>query len=47
MMALGNAKATIDLPEELYLTLSASGLIIERIANKRTIDERDSEKINR
>lgn len=31
---MGNVQAVIDLPEELFLSLSASGLTKERIANK-------------
>jgi predicted HTH domain antitoxin len=31
---MGNVKAIINLPEELYLSLSASGLTKERIANE-------------
>jgi len=31
---MGNVKAVIDLPEELYLSLSASGLTREKIANE-------------
>ncbi|MBW1700008.1 MAG: UPF0175 family protein [Deltaproteobacteria bacterium] len=31
---MGNVQAVIDLPEELYLCLSASGLTKERIANE-------------
>lgn len=31
---MGNVQAVIDLPEELYLSLSASGLTKERIANE-------------
>jgi len=31
---MGNVQAVIDLPEELYLSLSASGLTRERIANE-------------
>jgi predicted HTH domain antitoxin len=33
-MVMGNVQAVIDLPEELYLSLSASGLTKERIANE-------------
>jgi len=31
---MGNIQAVIDLPEELYLSLSASGLTKERIASE-------------
>ena len=31
---MGNVQAVIDLPEELYLSLSASGLTKERIASE-------------
>jgi len=31
---MGNVQAVIDIPEELYLSLSASGLTKERIANE-------------
>lgn len=31
---MGNVQAVIDLPEELYLSLSASGLTKEKIANE-------------
>ena len=31
---MGNIQAIIDLPEELYLSLSASGLTKEKIANE-------------
>ena len=31
---MGNVKAVIDLPEELYLSLSASGLTREKIADE-------------
>ena len=31
---MGNVQAVIDLPEQLYLSLSASGLTKERIANE-------------
>ncbi len=31
---MGNVQAIIDLPEELYLSLSASGLTKERIASE-------------
>ena len=34
VVAMGNVQAVIDLPEELYLSLSASGLTKERIANE-------------
>ncbi len=33
-MVMGNVQAVIDLPEELYLSLSASGLTKERIVNE-------------
>jgi predicted HTH domain antitoxin len=33
-MVMGNVQAVIDLPEEIYLSLSASGLTKERIANE-------------
>jgi len=31
---MGNVQAVIDLPEELYLSLSASGLTKEKIAGE-------------
>lgn len=31
---MGNVQAVIDLPEQLYLSLSASGLTKEKIANE-------------
>ena len=33
-MVMGNVQAVIDLPEDLYLSLSASGLTKERIVNE-------------
>jgi len=32
---MGNVQAVIDLPEELYLSLSASGLTKEKIAENQ------------